>query len=145
MTHPIEAYKRNISQGYGEKNPTWYPVTGHHIGVDYVCPANTKVVAPIDGEVITSGKSRSLGNYCYYEYQLEGKTYVERWLHLSLIPRIGTYKQGEQVAYTGNSGSSTAPHFHQDIWRDEVRLDLLTAKNWTELTVDPEAHYDLKV
>lgn len=144
MTHPIEDYKNKISQAYGEQNSIWYPITGHHIGVDYVCPSNTKIVAPKDGEVITAGKSRSLGNYCYYEYELDGQVFVERWLHLSLIPRIGTYQEGEQVAYTGNSGPSTAPHFHQDIWLNEVRLDILTKKNWRELTKDPQVHYQIK-
>lgn len=145
MIHPIEAYKNNVTQGYGEKNQLWYPVTGHHIGVDYSCPLNTRVVAPKDGEVITAGKSRSLGNYCHFEYTLDNMVYVERWLHLRLIPQIGQYKGGELVAYTGNTGASTSPHFHQDIWHNEVRLDLLTTRNWAELTVDPEHHYDLKI
>jgi len=144
MIHPIAQYQDNISQTYGEKNSVWYPLTGRHIGVDYKCPINTRVVAPKEGEVITAGKSRSLGNYCYYEYTLDGQTFVERWLHLSLIPRIGTYKAGEQVAYTGNTGNSSGSHFHQDIWHNEVRLDLLTAKNWNDLTVNPVEHYKLK-
>jgi len=141
LIHPVEKYKEYITQAYGVPNKIWYPLSGFHIGTDYACPDNTLVKAPIGGEVITAGKSRSLGNYCHYQYAYKGQVYVERWLHLSIIPKIGEYKQNETVAITGGTGRVTGDHLHQDIWLDEVRLDLINSKNWRELTINPQTHY----
>ena len=142
LIHPIELYKDYVSQGYGVKNSI-YKATGRHIGIDYACPANTNLVAPYDGEVIKSGSTKVLGNYCHYQYNFNGIIYIERYLHLSVKPNKGRYLQGSIVALTGNTGMSTGNHLHQDIWVGEVRLALINKTNWNLLTVNPEIHYNL--
>jgi len=141
LTHPVEMYKDMISQAYGVPNAKWYPASKHHIGNDYACPANTKVKAPFNGKITTAGTSKALGNYCHYQYVYNGNKYTERYLHLSLVPELGSYTQGSTIASTGNTGLSTGHHLHQDIWLDEVRLDVINEKNWRLLTVDPQEHY----
>lgn len=141
LIHPVSDYSSNISQAYGVRNKRWYPTSHRHNGTDYACPVGTKVVAPIDGQVTASGWSDSMGNYCYYRYTHQGKIFVERYMHLSTIPKLGTYKQGVLLGKTGDTGKVTGAHLHLEVWKNEVRLDLLTPKNWNTLTVNPETHY----
>lgn len=131
-----EPYNEYITQGYGVKNSA-YKATGHHIGVDYGVPLNTSIYAPWNGEVTVTGTHGTLGNFCYFEYEWEGKKRVERFLHLIRVPERGKYKRGEVVAYSGNTGMSTGPHFHCDGWWDEVNTSIINAKNFTQLTYNP--------
>lgn len=142
LTHPVEKYKHFISQVYGVKNKTFYPLTEHHIGTDYACPVGTPVRAPWSGEVTVSGKSPALGNFCHYKYLYQGVTYVHRFMHLSNVPFQGKYKRGETIELSGKTGKVTGPHLHEDIWYNEVRLDKLTKKNWSLLTINPQTHYE---
>lgn len=139
--HPVDKYRDHISQPYGTPNKKWYPRTGHHIGTDYATPRGTDVLAPMDGEVTVSGRSDSMGLFCYYKYKYDGVPYVARFMHLSRRPKTGLYKQGERIGVTGNTGQSTGSHLHIDIFLKEVRVDILTPKNWRDLTINPETHY----
>lgn len=140
LTHPVEDFKTYISRGYGVRNAI-YTLTGVHIGADYRTPVGTPVRAPANGEVTASGYSKALGNFCYYRYTHLGEVFTERWLHLKEIPARGRYTQDTIIARTGNTGMSTGPHFHHDIWRNDVDLTIINKKNWDQLTVDPQQHY----
>ena len=140
LLHPVEKYRELISQVYGNPNPI-YPLTGVHIGTDYACPVGTPVQAPWDGEVTVSGTSPALGNFCHYKYTFDGVTYMARFMHLSAVPHKGTYHRGETIELSGATGDISGPHLHVDIFYNDVRLDLLTSKNWNLLTVDPYKHF----
>ena len=143
LLHPVPDRFRRVTQPYGVVNPI-YKQTGHHIGTDWGTPVGTPLVAPLDGEIIVVGKSDVLGFFCHYRYTYEGVTYVERWVHLQEAPINGKYKRGQECAYTGNTGMSTGPHLHQDIWFKDVNVPILTASNFRNFTLDPEIHYGLK-
>lgn len=133
-------WNESISQGYGVPNSA-YTLTGRHIGIDYACPLGTPIYAPKDGRVTVTGEHSSLGYFCYFEYIHEGKTRVERWLHLQKIPARGQYKQGQTIAHSGNTGFSTGPHFHVDAWWNDVNIGEINKLNWDELTFDPHIAY----
>lgn len=141
LLHPVEKYKELISQPYGTENWKFYPSTGRHIGTDYATPVGTPVLAPWNGEIIISGNSPALGNFCHYKYTFDGVTYVARFMHLSAVPVVAKYKRGELIELSGKTGKITGPHLHVDVWFNDVRLDLLTAKNWNLLTIDAQKHY----
>ncbi|MFS4438592.1 M23 family metallopeptidase [Paracoccaceae bacterium GXU_MW_L88] len=142
LTLPVRDFA--ISQAYGTHNCNWYPTTCRHIGLDFATPVGTPVYAPLDCEVIASGYSESLGNFCHVQYEYNGETFVERWLHLNYIPKLGTYRQSALIAHTGNTGYTTGAHFHMDIWYNEVRLDAITSSNWNALTINPKTHYGIE-
>lgn len=140
LLHPVAGYRNAISQGYGVANKA-YTITGHHIGQDYACPVGTPIRAPQDGKVIVAGTTAALGNFCYYEYRKKGRVIVERFLHMRESVTTRECKQGDIVGYSGNTGFTTGPHFHHDIWWDTMQLENVNSKNFRELTIDPEVHY----
>lgn len=138
--HPVIQFKPLIiSQAYGVKNAL-YPKTGRHIGTDYPLPRRTSLYAPWDGSVTTAGSHRDLGYYLHFQYTYKGVQYEERWCHLDEMPKVGNYRRGSKVAYSGNTGLSTGPHLHREVWKHDVRVDLITKTNWSQLTLDPESH-----
>lgn len=140
LLHPIpEPYNKYISQIYGVGSKR-YPRTRRHIGTDYATPVGTTVLAPWDGKITTAGTGPHTGNFCHFEYTYNGQKWEERWCHLRSVPEIGTYRRGNTVAVTGNTGESTGAHLHREVWKDDVRVDLITKTNWASLTVDPEKH-----
>lgn len=143
LLHPVAPHRDKITQEYGVYNRR-YHLTHRHIGTDYACPVGTPVRAPADGEVTVAGTSETLGKHCHYRYKWHGKTYVARFLHLSTVPRRGRRKRGDVVAYTGNTGSSTGAHIHIDVWQGDVQLDRINRKNWQQLTLNPQKHYETK-
>lgn len=140
LLHPVEEYKNKISQPYGNPN-TLYTVTGVHIGTDYATPVGTPVRAPSDGEVIYNGTTDVAGNFIWYRYKYKGKTYVERYMHLDKKPILRTAKKGDIIAVTGNTGMSSGPHLHQDLWENEVKIVQINKNNWSTLTLNPQKHY----
>ncbi|MBA4307004.1 MAG: hypothetical protein C0429_09745 [Sphingopyxis sp.] len=138
LYHPVQFTPRILSQPYGVRNGI-YKRTGHHIGTDYPLPRQTPLYAPFDGAVTTAGSHPELGIYLHFEYTYRGKKYEERWCHLSQLPTIGAYRRGAKVALSGNTGLSTGPHLHREVWYNDVRTDLITKTNWRQLTLDPES------
>jgi murein DD-endopeptidase MepM/ murein hydrolase activator NlpD len=96
------------------------PVTGKrefHDGLDIACPINTRVYATRDGVVIAKGWSPSFGNYL--RLSLDGG-YVALYAHLnrSVVSLGESVTQGQQVAYSGNTGRSTGPHLHYSVFKN---------------------------
>lgn len=97
-----------ISQLFGEKitDPKG------HTGIDYACPLGTPILASADGTVsylqtsnVGYGNDVMLlhpdGNYTLYAHL--SSIAVKRWQKV---------KQGDVIAYSGNTGNSTGPHLH---------------------------------
>jgi len=101
------------------------PITGNrefHDGVDIAIPIGTPLVAPRDGQVIAAGYSASFGRFLRIAHD---DYYVTFFAHLNNVPlAIGdTVEQGQRVAYSGNTGWSTAPHLHFSIFRNGQFID----------------------
>jgi len=130
-----------VTQPYGVANSR-YPATGHHIGTDYAAPSGTPVLAPAGGRVIASSSAGALGNCLTIEYEHGRQVFQSRLAHLSTFRRtIGAISAGEVLAYTGNTGDSTGPHLHVDVWPGGVNLIGINGANFRQRTIDPELHY----
>jgi len=140
--HPVPyPYRDNITQAYGVPSSR-YPLTQHHIGVDYGCPVGTNIVAPADGSVTTVGYTKTLGNYLHFQYQVNDTLFTERYVHLHNRPKLGTFKKGDIVTQTENTGQSYGPHLHRDVWVGDVNLTGINANNFRQRTADPETLFD---
>lgn len=106
------------------------PVTSRiapHKGVDFAMPIGTPVVAVGDGEVLIAKHSGSAG---YYVTIRHGNKYTTRYMHLmKLLVKSGQkVKRGECIALSGNSGRSTGPHLHFELWINQQAVNPLTAR-----------------
>ncbi|MDX7988064.1 murein DD-endopeptidase MepM [Xenorhabdus sp. 12] len=106
------------------------PVTGRvtaHRGVDFAMPVGTPVLAVGDGEVIVSKFDGAAGNFIAIRH---GRQYTTRYMHLrKLLVKPGQkVKRGERIALSGNTGRSTGPHLHFEIWINQQAVNPLTAK-----------------
>ena len=61
------------------------------------------------------------GGYGHYVMVIHGSGYITLYGHLSTqYVSYGQYvSQGEVIALSGNSGSSTGPHLHFEIWNGQ--------------------------
>ncbi|WP_202300703.1 murein DD-endopeptidase MepM [Dryocola clanedunensis] len=106
------------------------PVTGRiapHKGVDFAMPQGTPVLAVGDGEVVVAKRSGAAG---YFVAIRHGRTYTTRYMHLKkLLVKPGQkVKRGDRVALSGNTGRSTGPHLHYEVWINKQAVNPLTAK-----------------
>ncbi|EPQ9802471.1 murein DD-endopeptidase MepM [Cronobacter sakazakii] len=106
------------------------PVTGRvapHKGVDFAMPQGTPVLAVGDGEMVMAKRSGAAG---YYVAIRHGRTYTTRYMHLKkLLVKPGQkVKRGDRIALSGNTGRSTGPHLHYEIWINQQAVNPLTAK-----------------
>lgn len=138
MIHPVPKKYRIVTQRYGVRN-TVYRLTGHHTGTDYATPIGTPLFAPEDGTVTysadTKGQRGKMVQFKHSDYLLELR-------HLSILKPKGSYKQGDIIGHSGNSGTlTTGPHTCVVVWSREDGLNKINKENWNVLTMDADKLY----
>lgn len=107
-----------------------HPITGRldgHRGIDIAMPSNTPLRAVEDGVVIhsTVNKGGSRKGYGYYIAIKHTNGYATLYAHLIIQSKlkVGAFvKKGQIVAYSGNTGSSTGPHLHFEVHKNEFKF-----------------------
>ena len=109
MFHPLG--NQSYRQGYRHGSKTFYSPS--HLGVDWILPTGKNLYAPEDGRITRQYWGQG-GNVLV----LETDAYVHRFMHLSkyTMKTGDTVKKGDLIGITGNTGMSTAPHLHWDLW-----------------------------
>ena len=110
------------------------PITGRrefHDGIDIAAPIGTPIVAPKDGTVLAVGDSPTFGRFLRMAHS---GGYVSFMAHLyGVTVTVGeTVRQGDRVAYSGNTGRSTGPHLHFGLFRYGQYVDPI---NYVDLPV----------
>lgn len=115
---------------------TWaYPGGGLHLGMDYAVPIGTPVKAPANGVILYAANPAPsnggyLGNWSGYPFgggntfemicMVNGTTYAISFAHLSregfAVSAGQSVVQGQTLALTGNSGNSSGPHCHIEVY-----------------------------
>jgi murein DD-endopeptidase MepM/ murein hydrolase activator NlpD len=109
---PVRGY---LSAAFGNRMDPFTAQKDFHPGIDISTPIGTKVHAPADGIVISSGMQGGYGNALVIDH---GYGVVTRYGHLeSFAVKPGQrVKRGDVIAYVGNTGRSTGPHLHYEVW-----------------------------
>jgi murein DD-endopeptidase MepM/ murein hydrolase activator NlpD len=117
--HPPLPGVPRISSRYGWRTD---PVDGSrkfHAGIDLPVPIGTAVFAPQEGRVARidragDGERDANGNAVFIAIG----SYRWCFLHLStvLVDPNQTVQRGQVIAFTGNTGKSTGPHLHLQIY-----------------------------
>lgn len=103
-----------ITSAWGNRTS---PINGsaeNHKGIDIGVPVNTEVMAVKSGTVTKEGYSPSYGNYIGYK-TYDGYDVFYAHLNKTNAKKGDVVEQGQIVAYSGNTGSSTGPHLHYEL------------------------------
>lgn len=139
---PMENFSSlTVSQKFGEKNSLYK--SGIHAGVDLAVPVGSKLRAPTDGRVTMVWKNDAqLGNAFVYEFFFNGVMYSVRCAHLKSPISKATFRRGDLIALSGNTGMSSGPHVHMELWRGGYDYDtLLNEKTIRENLLDPHVFF----
>jgi len=114
MRTPVDGAR--LSSGFGMRK---HPVLGYnkmHKGLDFAAPKGTPIYAAGDGVVERANRFGAYGNYMRIRHN---ETYKTAYAHISKfasgIKKGSRVKQGQVVAYVGNTGRSTGPHLHYEV------------------------------
>jgi len=108
-----------VSQGF--KDDSMFPERSHR-GIDIAGKAGTPVVAAADGTVMFSAWTTYFGN-CIIVVHPRGFLTFYGHNQVNLKSPKQEVRRGEPIALLGNSGYSSAPHLHFEIWKDGVPVD----------------------
>ncbi len=116
-TPSIMPTKGWLTRGYGTKRD---PFTGEqklHAGIDVSNRIGTPILATADGQIIQVERQRGLGKMIRIDH---GNGFVTVYGHLSefKVKKGQRVKRGEVIALMGNTGYSTGPHLHYEIFKD---------------------------
>ncbi len=116
---PISDGTRRLMSGYGMRMHPIYKTMRMHQGVDFAAPTGTPIYSTGNGVV-----SRAERNRHGYGLMVEidhGYGYMTRYAHMSKIDvrRGQKVKRGEVIGKVGNTGTSTAPHLHYEVHRND--------------------------
>jgi murein DD-endopeptidase MepM/ murein hydrolase activator NlpD len=106
----------------GTTSSTQY--SGAHPGIDIAVPIGTKVLAAGNGRVAVISEDAEYGLAVRVTHS-DG--YETLYAHLSrvIVKEGQLVAGGEQIALSGNSGRSTAPHLHVEVRRNGTPVDPL--------------------
>jgi len=95
-----------------------------HFGIDIVNDQSTPIVAIANGVVIYSDYSKELGNGVVIDHQ---NGYYSHYYHNeeNFVQKNEKIDRGMLIAKVGNTGVSTGPHLHFEIWKDGLPVDPL--------------------
>jgi murein DD-endopeptidase MepM/ murein hydrolase activator NlpD len=95
-----------------------------HWGIDLACPVGSSVRAADGGTVVFTGWGGARGYYIDIDHQ---NGFMTRYQHLSkmLVHTGQKVYEGQLIARSGNTGSSTGAHLHFEILRNGVNVNPL--------------------
>ena len=109
---PVRGY---LSAAFGNRLDPFTGRPDFHPGIDISTPIGTRIVAPADGIVLSCAQQGGYGNAIIVDH---GYGVVSRYGHLeSYNVRPGQrVRRGEVIGFVGNTGRSTGPHLHYEVW-----------------------------
>jgi murein DD-endopeptidase MepM/ murein hydrolase activator NlpD len=109
-------------------HPILHKIKAHN-GVDYAARRNTPVKASGDGVISFVGVKGGYGRTIEIKHGGNIKTLYAHLEKYNSISKVGNkVKQGEIIAYVGDSGRATGPHLHFEFWQGKTRTDPVKVK-----------------
>ncbi len=111
-----------ISSEFGGRTSPGGIGSTNHKGRDYAAPSGTPIYAAADGSVIQTSYNNVRGYYIQINHGNGLKTLYQ---HCSryVVAKGQKVNKGQIIAYVGNTGASTGPHLHFEVWENDVPVD----------------------
>jgi murein DD-endopeptidase MepM/ murein hydrolase activator NlpD len=124
MIYPVSG--RRITSGYGWREDPVRPVAGQmtfHKAVDLAGKTGDPVKAVLKGTVLHVDNNRNLGNFVILKHD----EYQTMYAHLSaiLVKPGEVVSQGQLIGRVGETGYTTGPHLHFEVFRNGNRINPL--------------------
>jgi murein DD-endopeptidase MepM/ murein hydrolase activator NlpD len=111
-----------LSSNYGTRSDPFTGKPEFHKGVDLAGKEGSDIIAVAAGVVTWGDKRYGYGNLVEINH---GNGYVTRYGHAKeILVKVGeAVKKGQKIALMGNTGRSTGPHVHFEVWVDGHTVD----------------------
>lgn len=112
-----------LASGFGLRIHPVYKVKKMHNGIDFAASIGTPVYATADGTVTNlSVRFSGYGKMVEIDH---GFGYRTRYAHMHdfAVKKGQQVKRGDLIGYVGNTGLSTAPHLHYEVFINDQRVD----------------------
>jgi hypothetical protein len=111
-----------VNSPFGLRRLPWETHGRLHEGVDIAAPTGMPVVAAADGLIARAGRSDTYGTFVEIRHAGGLRTFYAHLGRLAPRAEAGTFvRAGTLIAQIGNSGTSTGPHLHFEIRREDDR------------------------
>lgn len=112
-----------LASGFGMRVHPIYKVKKMHAGIDFAATIGTPIYATADGVIDVVQV-----NFSGYGKMIEvdhGFGYRTRYAHMHgfAVQQGQKIKRGELIGYVGNTGLSTAPHLHYEVFINGVHVN----------------------
>ena len=114
-----------ISSRFGMRFHPIFQKSKHHNGIDVACRVGSPVRAVLSGVVSRAGKWGGYGKLIEVRHPHEDMKTRYGHLSRSLVREGARVKRGDVIGYSGNTGVSTAPHLHFELWHQSRVVDPL--------------------
>jgi murein DD-endopeptidase MepM/ murein hydrolase activator NlpD len=103
-----------VTSGFGYRTSPFTGGREFHRGLDIASRMGTVIIAPADGEVVSTGSKNGFGATLTIRH---GYGIETLYGHLdSVLVQVGqTVARGDKIALMGNTGRSTGPHLHYQV------------------------------
>ncbi len=112
-----------LASGFGMRIHPVYKMKKMHTGIDFAASIGTPIYATADGAV-EKVEIRFSGYGKMVEID-HGFGYRTRYAHMHdfAVKKGQQVKRGDLIGYVGNTGLSTAPHLHYEVFINDQRVD----------------------
>ncbi len=114
---------KRTASGWGWRIHPIYKIRKFHYGMDFTAPTGTEIYATGDGVIEEMDNSRrGFGNSLIINH---GYGYKTLYGHMSgYNVKVGQkVKRGDVIGFVGNTGLSTAPHLHYEVWLNGEKVN----------------------
>jgi murein DD-endopeptidase MepM/ murein hydrolase activator NlpD len=111
-----------ITDDFGQRVNPVTKKEENHTGIDINAKEGTDVKAVFDGTVESVEETKEFGLTVIIDH---GNGYKTKYAHLSAAQVVVDEKvtKGQTIALSGNTGTSTGPHLHFEIIKDDTPVD----------------------
>jgi len=116
-----------FTSGFGVRSDPFLGRPAMHTGLDFRAASGDPVRATANGKVVSSGWAGGYGRMVEIDH---GNGLSTRYGHLSsfapgIVPGVRVQK-GDLIGFVGNTGRSTGPHLHFELWSNGKPINPVT-------------------